>query len=221
MSLRAVYLESLVSVNQAMADGLNTGIEKVARVARPIKEYRRALQAISAKLPMHSTGNDEAASIAREGLLRTGKTNYYGRGTYWSTSGKRTHYGPSTIIKKDSSNIKSVGDPERPTWGLHKTEVGTPIGRGDTLLLSEGNQHYGGPARATAAARAARMRVIGAEPFRAADSATWRGVDVADRTETLRSMGSGSGKREFISSERKRDRFNKRLAARVAKQEWS
>lgn len=219
MSLRAVYLESLSLVDQAMVDDFSTGVEKVARVAGPIKEYRRALQAISAKLPMHSTGNDEVASIAREGLLRTGKVNHYGRGTYWSTSGLRTNYGPATIVKKDASNVKSVGDPERPTWGFHKTEVGTPIGRGDTVILTEGNQHYGSGARATTAARAARMRVIGAQPFREASSATNQWLDISHRARTLRDMGSESGKRNFISTLRKNDRFNKRLAARAAKQE--
>ena len=168
-----------------------------------MKEYRRMLQAMVDKLPKHSTGFEEAASIARDKLIRANQ-GVYGKGTYWGLDKFPTNYGNTTIVKNNVGDIRSVGDPERPSWGLHRTDVGTPIERKDLMVLKENNPHSVIGRRVATAAREARMRVVSPSAYQAAGLAA---INKSFRAE----MGSPSGKRDLILSAKKLDRRWKRL----------
>jgi hypothetical protein len=164
-------------------------LEKIAAVRGPVKQYRRLLESMAKKNPMHSTGQEGAVGIAKDRMVRTGVVNHYGRGTYWSDDGVRTRFGPSTVHKAGGrSMIKNVNDPERANWAVHKTEKGTPLDPKDLMEITrEMPRAY--QLSTSRAAQKAGMRVVNPE---AASAVHWNHV-----------TGEPLDKRKLIRADRK------------------
>jgi hypothetical protein len=186
-------------------------LEKIARVSRAVKQYRRALMLRAKDAPRHSTGLGGARGAASDGLLRGGP-GAFGEGTYWSVGKEPTRYGPVNIAKGgDSSMIERIKDPKASgDWGIHRTSKGTSIGKGDVMTISKEapmrsrrQATYGpasrGPARVSqhdlvSAARKRGMKVVEPE---------------AEMAAAFRAAGGGkpmvgNAKRDLIKATRKR-----------------
>jgi len=188
-------------MHEVVAHAFFDEMEKVSRVRTAVKQYRRMMMLRAQKAPMHSTSEAAAESIAREANVRASR-GHYGKGSYWSTTGDRTRYGPVTIAKdpKNAEMIKSVGDPRRSSWGVHRTEKGTSVGKGDTFI-STGEASVLASKRAREAAQRSRMHVIDAPVQHAEGFAHFSGTPLV-----------GEKKRQLIRRWRKRRKLESRLS---------
>jgi hypothetical protein len=188
--------------------------EKTAAVPGAVKQYRRYLQAVKEGVAVHTTKPRRMASILSDGVVRPGRNNYYGKGTYWNAGIPSAHgpvgvqlTGASRELPRPVGLTGAVGDESRKAWRVHNTDTGTPVGRKDTLVLAES---VPGDAALVSAARAKGLRVVEPEAVRAYNFSR-RGLLEVDGSTPGKGL-TGEAKRDLIRKVRKRRKQEARAA---------
>ena len=207
-------LEKLAKKN-ILAQALN----KTAAVSGPVKAYRRYLQMLREGAPMHNTHGEAALGIVNDGLVRTGSRNLFGEGTYWSLGKPSKAFGKVDIVKGSRGDIKKL-DPDMvarhsvgggQNWALHSTSVGTPLGKGDSVVLKNSINDK----EIREAARKAGLRVIDNRSQHAAMKTSpisemmfGRGKTTASKDVEKRLVKMDQARKRRINKRKKREIYN-------------